>query len=224
MSMTLLLPSHGCTGMLRRWYYGAMKKVVFKNLIMLAHYSQFGGDPNQLVLLGHSAGAHLVMQVLADPQYLVAAGMNQSTHTFVKGAVGLSGVYNIVRLANTAFYGPVVTIPPFGNRVEQWRNASIAMTVLRVGSISPILKIPLLLLNARDDLHLVDDSKELTRWLIEAGSTNIQRHVITNCNHFSIIQQLAGEHSVNNLTMKLIMAFIKDIPEPNTNPKTSSLS
>eukprot|EP00644_Phytophthora_capsici_P019529 jgi/Phyca11/52214/gw1.691.1.1 len=45
--------------------------------------AKFGGDPNKLVLVGHSAGAHLVMQLTADPQYLAAAGMEKSVGTFV---------------------------------------------------------------------------------------------------------------------------------------------
>lgn len=60
------------------------------------------------MLIGHSAGAHLVMQLLADPQYLRAVGMETDVSAFVKGAVGISGVYNIVRIANTAFYGSFV--------------------------------------------------------------------------------------------------------------------
>lgn len=126
------------------------------------------------MLVGHSAGAHLVMQVLADPQYLTAAGMEQPVDTFVKGAVGISGVYNIVRLANTSFYGTLVTNPPFGDRVEQWREASIGMTVTRVGSTSPLAKMPLLLVNAQEDFHFQEDAHELERWLIAAGNVRIR--------------------------------------------------
>lgn len=60
------------------------------------------------MLIGHSAGAHLVMQLLADPQYLRLVGMETDVNAIVKCAVGISGVYNIVRIANTAFYGSLV--------------------------------------------------------------------------------------------------------------------
>jgi acetyl esterase/lipase len=69
---------------------------------------QFGGDPERMVLIGHSAGAHLVMQVLADPQFLRGAGLDKPVEAVVKAAVGISGVYNIVRIANTAVYGELV--------------------------------------------------------------------------------------------------------------------
>lgn len=48
------------------------------------------------------------MQVLADPQYLRAAGLDKPVESVVKAAVGISGVYNIVRIANTAVYGELV--------------------------------------------------------------------------------------------------------------------
>ncbi|GMF44599.1 unnamed protein product [Phytophthora fragariaefolia] len=135
---------------------------------------QFGGDPRKLVLVGHSAGAHLIMQILADPQYLKTAGLEQPVDAFVKGAVGISGVYNIVRLANASFYGSLVTTPPFGERVEQWREASVAMTVTRVGPTSPLSKMPLQLINAQEDFHFQDDTQELERWLVAAGNVRVQ--------------------------------------------------
>ncbi|RLN97009.1 hypothetical protein BBJ28_00016629, partial [Nothophytophthora sp. Chile5] len=131
---------------------------------------QLGGDPEKLVLIGHSAGAHLVMQILADPQYLRDAGLTKRADTFVKGAVGISGVYNIVRIANTAFYGSLVVNPAFGERVEQWREASIASTVTKVGPSSSLANIPLMLVNAQEDFHLQEDAQELEKWLVAAGN------------------------------------------------------
>ncbi|KAE9231836.1 hypothetical protein PF005_g2952 [Phytophthora fragariae] len=177
--------------------------------------AKFGGDPDKLLLVGHSAGAHLVMQILADPQYLKAAGMEQPVDTFVKGAVGISGVYNIVRLANTSFYGTLVTNPPFGERVEQWRVASIGMTVTRVGSSSPLTKMPLLLVNAQEDFHFQEDAQELERWLHAAGNTRIQRHVVPNCNHFTIVQHLAHDEPDTNETMRLIKEFVFEVADPD---------
>ncbi|KAH7474677.1 hypothetical protein PRIC1_013193 [Phytophthora ramorum] len=176
--------------------------------------AKFGGDPDKLVLVGHSAGAHLVTQILADPQYLKAAGIEQPIDTFVRGAVGISGVYNIVRLANTS-YGTLVTSPPFGDRVEQLREASIGMTVTRVGSTSPLTKMPLLLVNAQEDFHFQEDAHELERWLASAGNTSIQRHIVPNCNHFTIVQHLANDDPDTNPTMKLIRSFMLEITDPN---------
>lgn len=39
------------------------------------HIGQYGGDPNRVSLLGHSAGAHLVALVATNPTYLGAHGL-----------------------------------------------------------------------------------------------------------------------------------------------------
>ncbi|KAG7398165.1 hypothetical protein PHYBOEH_011574 [Phytophthora boehmeriae] len=174
---------------------------------------KYGGDPTKLVLVGHSAGAHLVMQLLADPEYLQAAGTKDSIGTFVRGAVGISGVYNIVRLANTSFYGSFVTSPPFGERVELWREASIGSTTTRVGSTSPLNRMPLLLVNAQEDFHFQEDAQELERWLVAAGNARIQRHVVPDCNHFTIIQNLAEGNPAVDPTMKLIKVFVGEVAD-----------
>ncbi|TDH65484.1 hypothetical protein CCR75_003916 [Bremia lactucae] len=177
---------------------------------LYCNVTKFGGDPNTLVLVGHSAGAHLVMQILADPQYLAAVGLEQPVHTFVKGCVGISGAYNIVRLANTSFYGKFITNPPFGERVEQWRDASIGPTLLKIGESSPLTRMPLLLLTAQEDYHFQEDAQEIERWLTAVGNTSIKRHVIPHCNHFSIVQHLAKNDFDSNLTMQLIRAFVAE--------------
>jgi arylformamidase len=41
------------------------------------HVSDYGGDPNRIALIGHSAGAHLVSLVSTDPQYVSAYRVHQ---------------------------------------------------------------------------------------------------------------------------------------------------
>jgi acetyl esterase/lipase len=53
---------------------------------------RFGGNPNELFLLGHSAGGHLVSLLTTDESYLNAEGMRTAD---VKGVISVSGVYSI---------------------------------------------------------------------------------------------------------------------------------
>ena len=53
-----------------------------------ANATSAGLDPDRIVLMGHSAGAHLVALVGTDPRYLQAAGVPM---TAVKGVVLLDG-------------------------------------------------------------------------------------------------------------------------------------
>ncbi len=50
--------------------------------------SRVGFDPDNIILMGHSAGAHLVALVGTDPQYLQAAGLNFSS---LRGVIPLDG-------------------------------------------------------------------------------------------------------------------------------------
>lgn len=40
-----------------------------------SHAREWGGDPKQIILMGHSAGAHLVSLISADPQKYVSLGL-----------------------------------------------------------------------------------------------------------------------------------------------------
>ena len=51
----------------------------------------YGGDPNQMLLVGHSAGAHTGALLVTDPSYFNRVGL---TPADVTGFVGLSGPYN----------------------------------------------------------------------------------------------------------------------------------
>uniref|UniRef100_K3WGF2 BD-FAE-like domain-containing protein n=1 Tax=Globisporangium ultimum (strain ATCC 200006 / CBS 805.95 / DAOM BR144) TaxID=431595 RepID=K3WGF2_GLOUD len=172
----------------------------------------YGGDPNRLVLIGHSAGAHLVMQLLADPQFLRQVGVDEDVSTFVKGAVGISGVYNIVRMANASFYGSLVTTPAFGERVDQWREASVITALTKERDKSPLVKIPLLLLTAEEDFHFSEDAQELETWLVAAGHKSIQRKVIPKRNHFTILRDLTAHRDDNAMQeiTKFIQSLVKD--------------
>lgn len=57
---------------------------------------RYGGDPQSILLVGHSAGAHIASMLLADKQYLRQQGMEWSA---IRGFVGLAGPYAFDPLA-----------------------------------------------------------------------------------------------------------------------------
>src|SRR5688500_5853546 len=54
---------------------------------------RFGGATRRIVLMGHSAGAHLAALLAVDEKYLTAVGFDRSS---VCGVVAISGVYDLV--------------------------------------------------------------------------------------------------------------------------------
>jgi acetyl esterase/lipase len=58
----------------------------------LDNVDQYGGDPQRVVVAGHSAGAHLAGLAIMDPRFLDAYGHSSDE---ICGYAGLSGVYNV---------------------------------------------------------------------------------------------------------------------------------
>lgn len=148
------------------------------------------------------------MQLLADPQYLRDVGLERSATEFVTCAVGISGVYNIVRMANTAFYGALVATPAFGERVDQWREASVTSALVKQSAASPLVHMPVLLLTANDDFHFGDDAAELASWLIAAGNARVERHVVAPRNHFTILGAITASGAAGSSGTDAAMAHI----------------
>lgn len=57
------------------------------------HAGDFGGDPNRIVLMGHSAGAYNAMMLALDAHYLRDAGVDANA---IRGAIGLAGPYDFL--------------------------------------------------------------------------------------------------------------------------------
>jgi acetyl esterase/lipase len=70
------------------------------------HAQEFGGDPQRIVLMGHSAGAHEAAFLAYDRELLLKAGVNPQ---WIVGFVGLSGPYALEpnsQVLNTIFASP----------------------------------------------------------------------------------------------------------------------
>jgi acetyl esterase/lipase len=52
--------------------------------------ARYGGDPDRIVVCGHSAGGHLVSLLATDEQYLKAEGRSRKD---IRGVIGVCGVY-----------------------------------------------------------------------------------------------------------------------------------
>jgi acetyl esterase/lipase len=61
------------------------------------HAAEFGGDPDRIVLVGHSAGAYNAAMIALDRRYLTAAGVDPK---HIKALAGLSGPYDFLPLTD----------------------------------------------------------------------------------------------------------------------------
>jgi len=70
------------------------------------HAADYGGDPNQLFLMGHSAGAYNVVMLALDPRWLSTVGINSQS---LCGVVALAGPYDFLPLRTRelkSIFGP----------------------------------------------------------------------------------------------------------------------
>ncbi len=70
---------------------------------VLDNIADYGGDPTELFLFGHSAGGHMVSLMTTDESFFAALG--HSTEE-VAGVISMSGVYNLNALV-PAFIGTI---------------------------------------------------------------------------------------------------------------------
>jgi acetyl esterase/lipase len=65
------------------------------------HVRDYGGDPDQIFLVGHSAGGHLVALLATDPAYLndPALKLTAADRAALRGVIAVCGVYRIPKPA-----------------------------------------------------------------------------------------------------------------------------
>ncbi len=96
-----------------------------------AHAAEYGGDPDRIVLVGHSAGAYNAAMLALDPRFL---GRDRAA---IKGFAGLAGPYDFLPLD-----GPIPT-RTFG----RWPRPEETQPIHYADASAP----PMLLLHGSDD-------------------------------------------------------------------------
>jgi acetyl esterase/lipase len=132
---------------------------------------QHGGDPNRILVGGHSAGAQLAALVCTDDRYLKAEGVS---FTALKGCVPVDGdTYDVPAMIETgetrrrAHGQPPATFghrEKFGNDPEKHRNFS-AVTHIASGKNIP----PFLILHVADHPDVTAQAQRLGAVLKGAG-------------------------------------------------------
>jgi len=90
---------------------------------IIDHARELGIDPRRIVLMGHSAGAHLVALVGTDPRYLKAAGLGENA---IQGVVPIDGAaYDVPKQVKIGapLMGPTY-LQAFGTDPERQRALS----------------------------------------------------------------------------------------------------
>ncbi len=155
------------------------------------HAADYGGNPGQVVLMGHSAGAYNVMMLALDRQWLGRAGVADG---FVKGVIGLSGPYDFYPFTSDS------TRAAFG----QAPDPRLTQPVQFVRSDAPRV---LLITGAADTTVKPRNSLALAAALTEAGQPT-RAVVLNGVDHGGTAMQLAAPFSRDRRVLDPVLAFL----------------
>ena len=161
--------------------------------------SRFGGDPDKIVVMGHSAGAELAALVSTDERYLQAAGSNL---TALKGAILLDGAtYDMTRAM--AGRGKAQLEPVFGNNPKVWQDASVINHVQPQKGIPPFL---IIYVSYRSESKA--QAEQLASLLNNAGSKAIVKPAI-NKTHKTLNQEFG---QAGDPPTEAVFSFLNSLP------------
>lgn len=143
--------------------------------------AEFGGNPKQIFLCGHSAGGQLAALVTLDPSYLSAVS---ETTADVCGVIGVSGIYNVAHFAGRNWMAEYLMTRPAFSSEESRKSGS---PVNHVAAGAP----PFLMLNAEVDERLEEEAEELAP-LLRAQGGRAETKILSGTNHFTILSRVGN--------------------------------
>jgi acetyl esterase/lipase len=155
------------------------------------HAAHYGGDPDRIVLVGHSAGAYNAAMLALDPQFLGA------DRAAIKGFAGMAGPYDFL-----PFNGKVVT-DTFG----AWPKPDETQPIHYADASAP----PMLLLHGDEDGTVwPKNSINLDRKLRSVGGSS-ELKVYKGLGHVGIVTALARPFRGEAPVLNDITAFARRV-------------
>ncbi|MGV6813869.1 MAG: alpha/beta hydrolase [Phycisphaerales bacterium] len=141
------------------------------------HAHEFGGDPNKIVIMGHSAGAHIAAIVASDEDLLGEYGMQPSD---LNGVVLLDGAgYDIPNQMNSPLLrgqGKKMYENAFGTDPTKWAKASPTLQAKPGDDLPPLLAIHIDRARSR-----IETPKLVSAW--KKTGAHAQMHYAPNPDH-----------------------------------------
>lgn len=152
--------------------------------------AQYGGNPEKIFVMGHSAGGHLVALLALDEKYLQAHGL---TLAAIKGVIPISGVYDVTEAFT--LYRSV-----FGADPQQRQDAS---PITHVGPNKP----PFSILYAQFDFPGLGTQAQQLLALLRQHENEATITEIPNRDHVTIITNIGAP---NDQTTQEILKFLQN--------------
>jgi acetyl esterase/lipase len=157
------------------------------------HIQEFGGDPRQIVLMGHSAGGHTAAFLAFNHEFLRKFGADPDS---IVGLVGLSGTYVLVPETDTER----ATFPPPYTEAD-WQPIRF------VDAHSP----PTLLLHGTDDKEVLPQEAVELRDAMLALHLRVELHLYEHRGHGDTVAPFAPVARWRSPALQDTLAFIRSV-------------
>jgi acetyl esterase/lipase len=155
----------------------------------------YGGNPENIILMGHSAGAHIASMLLFNKKYLTP-----NTYPKIKGFIGLAGPYDF--LPYDEWYQPKLFSPI---------NESESQTINYVDGSEP----PSLLMYGNEDSRVKRRNIVSLTKIIKAKKGKVEPHYYNNIDHVDLISALSIPYRSSQPVMSDIIRFIQEVIPTN---------
>ena len=177
------------------------------------HIAEYGGDPNRVFVMGHSAGAQLAALICTDDKYLKAEGL---TFAILKGCVPVDGdTYDVPLIIETARGATQVAwaartkyghYEKFGSDPAKHRDFSAVNHVARGQGIPPFLILYV-------DGHIDTPTQaERLRSVLASADVSAKSYGAKNSNHTQINANLGQS---DDPTTKEVFEFVDESLKPS---------
>lgn len=152
---------------------------------------RFGGDPGQIVLMGHSAGAYNAVMLALDRQWLDRVGVPSSS---LRGAIGLAGPYDFLPFDSDS------TVKAFGKAVDP-------------GSTQPVRQVrpdapPLLLVTGDADTTVRPRNTQALARAMDIVGQPAETVLVPDMGHVGILLALSRPLAGGGEVRRSIAAFL----------------
>ncbi len=157
------------------------------------HAPEFGGDPQRIVLMGHSAGGHEAAFLAYDRKLLQAAGANPE---WIVGLVGLSGPYALEpnsKILNTIFTSPYTE--------AEWQP---------VRFVTPQAPPTLLVHGTADDVVSIKHTEKL-RDALQANHVRVETHFYPGKGHADTVAGMSVPARGRTPVLDQSVTFIESV-------------
>jgi acetyl esterase/lipase len=153
---------------------------------------RYGGDPNQLYVVGHSAGAYNALMLALDPSLAARAGLRGQV---LKGAVGLAGPYDFLPLDID------VTKEAFG----RWPRVAETQPINHISRYSP----PIFLATGDEDDIVYPRNTATMAGKLSAAGRPVEERVYRGIGHVAILAAFSLPFRTKAPVLEDVTTFIR---------------